>query len=223
MPGDSSPTMHSPQKPAEPFFYRSVNGQTSDKLSRPPAAASQQLAATTAETKAPMVGDTRSYEKGLADGEARARASFDKALSELRSQVAITLREFSAQREAYFEKVETEVVKLTLSIARKVLHRESQMDPMLLTGVVRVALEGLNEQTHARLHTHPEEVRLWRDYFSHATDIRPIPEVLGDTTLSAGNCRLETDLGSTNISFETQLKEIEQGFLDLLDQRPRGA
>jgi len=223
MPVDSSQTTHFPQKPAEPFLYRSVNGDTSQKLGRPPAAASQQPAATAAETKAPTLGDTRSYEKGLADGEARARATFDKALAELRSQIAVALREFSGQREAYFENVEAEVVKLTLSIARKILHRESQMDPMLLTGVVRVALEGLNEQTHARLHTHPDEVRFWRDYFSHASDIRPIPDVLGDPTLSVGNCTLETDLGSTHISFETQLKEIEQGFLDLLDQRPRGA
>jgi len=223
MPVDSSQTAHFPRKTAEPFSYRSVNGDTSEKFSRPPAGASQPTSPKVVEAKAPVVGDARSYEKGLADGEVRARATFDKALADLRSQIAVALRDFSAQREAYFENAEAEVVKLTLSIARKILHRESQMDPMLLTGVVRVALEGLNEQTHARLHTHPDEVRSWRDYFSHASDIRPVPEVLGDPALSAGNCRLETDLGSTHISFDTQLKEIEQGFLDLLDQRPRGA
>ena len=39
--------------------------------------------------------------------------------------------------------------------------------------------------------------------------------------LASAIARLETDLGSTVISFETQLKEIEQGFMDLLGQRPR--
>ena len=32
---------------------------------------------------------------------------------------------------------------------------------------------------------------------------------------------METEIGSTIISLETQLKEIEQGFFDLLEQRPR--
>ncbi len=33
------------------------------------------------------------------------------------------------------------MVRLALAIARKVLHREAQMDPLLLAGVVRVALD----------------------------------------------------------------------------------
>jgi flagellar assembly protein FliH len=36
-----------------------------------------------------------------------------------------------------------------------------------------------------------------------------------------GCCVLETEVGSTQISLETQLKEIEQGFLDLLEHRPQ--
>ncbi len=33
-------------------------------------------------------------------------------------------------------------------------------------------------------------------------------------------CMLETEFGSTEIGLETHLKEIEQGFFDLLAQRP---
>jgi flagellar biosynthesis/type III secretory pathway protein FliH len=32
---------------------------------------------------------------------------------------------------------------------------------------------------------------------------------------------LETELGSTDLTLESQLKEIEQGFFDLLAQRPQ--
>jgi flagellar assembly protein FliH len=44
---------------------------------------------------------------------------------------------------------------------------------------------------------------------------------MGDATLGPGRCMLETELGSTDLTLETQLKEIEQGFFDLLAQRPR--
>jgi flagellar assembly protein FliH len=161
------------------------------------------------------------YERGLAEGEARARGAFEKTLAGLRAEVSETLRQFAAQREGYFRRVESEVVQLALSIARKILHREAQMDPLLLTGIVRVALESLNDGTQVRLRANPQEIPFWRDYFNHAADIAPAPELLGDASLDSGCCVLETDLGSTHISLETQLKEIEQGFLDLLEQRPR--
>jgi flagellar assembly protein FliH len=46
------------------------------------------------------------------------------------------------------------------------------------------------------------------------------PELVGNPGLKRGECALETEVGSTQICLETQLKEIEQGFFDLLDQRP---
>ena len=82
-------------------------------------------------------------------------------------------------------------------------------------------MESLDRETQVRLRVNPEEVRFWRDYFSRTEDIRPTPELIGDASLGFGYCALETDLGSTAISLETQLKEIEQGFMDLLEQRPR--
>jgi flagellar assembly protein FliH len=51
--------------------------------------------------------------------------------------------------------------------------------------------------------------------------LQTLPELLGDPTLGPGNCVLETELGSTDLTLESQLKEIEQGFFDLLAQRPQ--
>lgn len=201
---------------AEPFLFGTPGGENGGhgaKASWPganPAAAANNLEAA-----------RQAYEKGLAEGEARARINYETALASLRGELNETLRQFAEQRESYFERVESEVVQLALSIARKVLHREAQIDPLLLTGIVRVALDSLNEGTHVRLRTNPQEVLLWRDHFSNTSGVASVPEILGDASLEAGRCVLETDLGSTTISLETQLKEIEQGFLDLLKHRPR--
>ena len=205
---------------AEPFLYAPAIGENPSRPSKP-SAPLQDAAKTNGDRASGPQLEQRAYEKGLAEGEARARAPLEKLLAEARGQVSEALRQFTSQRETYFEKVESEIVQLALSIARKILHRESQMDPLLLTGVVRVALESLDRETKVRLRTNPEEIRFWRDYFVRAEDIRPTPELIGDSSLAFGYCVLETDLGSTLISFETQLKEIEQGFLDLLGQRPR--
>jgi flagellar assembly protein FliH len=44
--------------------------------------------------------------------------------------------------------------------------------------------------------------------------------VVEDGNLGPDDCMLETDLGSADFSIDTQLKEVEQGFFDLLAHRP---
>jgi flagellar biosynthesis/type III secretory pathway protein FliH len=43
---------------------------------------------------------------------------------------------------------------------------------------------------------------------------------MGDAQLDSSQCRVETAVGSTNLSLEDQLGEIEQGFFDLLAEKP---
>lgn len=165
--------------------------------------------------------ENQGFERGVQEGESRARKTFEQNLATARAGIARTLEEFKSQRAAYFNRVEPEVVQLALGIARKILHREAQMDPLLLAGMVHVALEKLDQGTRVRLRSHPDEIHFWNRHFSE-TGARPIsPEIIGDPALQHGECVLETEIGSTQISLETQLKEIEQGFFDLLEQRPQ--
>jgi len=207
-----------PEVPAvQPFLYVSANGEDCSLSGADGTIPGQEGDGSSGSGQQ---GQT-AYSKGAADGEARARAVFEKQVAELRGQISEALRQFTQQREVYFKRVEAEVVQLSLSISKKILHRESQIDPLLLAGVVHVALEKLDSGVRVRLRTNPDEIRFWREYFGRTTEIHPSPELSGDPALGPGHCVLETDLGSTHISFDTQLKEIEQGFLDLLEQRPR--
>lgn len=157
---------------------------------------------------------------GIKEGEARAGAKFDQELGAERGAIAKALRDFAREREGYFCRVEAEVVKLAVEIARKILHREVQVDPLLLAGVVRVALEKIAAGTSVRLRVHPEHVYAWHDFFANQQNLRPVPELLGDGTLGMGHCVLETALGTTDLALESQLAEVERGFFDLLAQRP---
>ena len=157
---------------------------------------------------------------GIREGEAQSRAKFERELAGEREAIAKALEDFAREREAYFCRVEAEVVKLAVGIARKILHREVQIDPLLLAGVVRVALEKMAVGTSARLRVHPDHVYAWHDFFANQQDQRPVPELLGDAKLAMGHCVLETALGTTELTLEAQLAEIERGFFDLLAQRP---
>ena len=216
---DSSQGGNPSLETAEPFLYAPANGARQRSSAGMAGFGGRESASEHSLTEQ---GLQQTYERGVSEGKASARADFEKAAAEMRSQISGALHKFSRDRADYFGRVEVEVVRLSLSIARKILHRESQMDPMVLTGVVHVALQKINSDTRVRLRTHPDEARFWSDYFRQSKDGYPTIEVVGDPSLAQGHCTLETDFGTTEISLETQLKEIEQGFFDLLERRPKG-
>lgn len=160
------------------------------------------------------------WDEGFREGTARARAEFEMAMNQQRDAIADALKTFGKERNAYFHQVEGEVVALALAIVRKVLRREAQVDPLLLSGLVRVALEKTSVSQTARLRVHPSQISIWQDHFAQQTDMPLVPELVGDASLEESQCRLETEVGVTELNLETQLKEIEQGLFDLLAQRP---
>ncbi len=164
--------------------------------------------------------EARARKEGRDEGLAQGLAEFEKKLAGEKQALVQAVCEFSRERETYFQRVEAEVVGLAVAIARKILHREAQVDPLLLAGVVRVGLDNVAAGTRVRLRVHPDQIQAWHGFFSQQPNLKSLPELMGDATLGLGRCLLETELGSTDLTLETQLKEIEQGFFDLLAQRP---
>ncbi|MES2220995.1 MAG: FliH/SctL family protein [Acidobacteriota bacterium] len=138
----------------------------------------------------------------------------------VQAQMVQVLEQFRLERQSYFHNVEGEVVRLALAIASRVLHREAHLDPMLLSGAVRVALEKLGDSSHVVMRVPPREVETWKEYFRAANNLRIQPGVLEDPSLSPGECLLATELGTIELGVRAQLEEIEKGFFDLLDRRP---
>ena len=161
--------------------------------------------------------------QGLQQGQAQAGAAAAQAVEQERSAVAAAVRDFEQQRTEYFRRVETETVRLALSIARKVLHREAQMDPLLLAGVVRVALDQMQAGTRLVLRTSPASARIWAEYCTQHLQKEHHIEVVPDATLEGHRCILEAEVGSTEISLDAQLGEIESGFFDLLHPKTEQA
>ena len=135
----------------------------------------------------------------------------DGRVADERARVARVCEEFARERSKYFSDVEAEVVRLALAIAARVLHREATLDPLLLAGAVRVALEKVKEESATVLRVPADEVEMWRG---------AAPNVVGGEGMKAGECVLETSVGKVELGLTAQLEEIEKGFFDLLQQRP---
>jgi len=130
------------------------------------------------------------------------------------------LAEFCAAREEYLGRVEREVVRLALAVAERILQREAQMDPLLLAGVVRVALGRLSESTAVRLRVPAGDREMWAEMLRLMPGLPLRPEVQGDAALEAGDARLEADIGSVDLGVRAQMGEIERGFFDAPGAEP---
>ncbi|MCU1324007.1 MAG: Flagellar assembly protein FliH/Type secretion system HrpE [Acidobacteriaceae bacterium] len=157
-------------------------------------------------------------ERGRAEGRNEVSTECELQLDAQRMQILKTCDGFGIEREKYFRSVEAEVVKLALAIAKRILHREVMLDPLVVQGVVKVALEKLMDSTGTILRVPQEDVTAWCDRFS-SSGVSGV-EIRGDSQLTSGECVLETQVGRVELGVVAQLAEIEKGFFDLLQERP---
>jgi len=157
--------------------------------------------------------------EATAETERRLNQVYEARAEEGAAKIRTALDLFQVERKDYFSRVESEVVHLALAISAKILHREAQVDPMLVAALVRVAIDKLHDGSSVSVRVSPEEAGKWRQYLANPLNGSTIA-IVEDAHLGSQECVLETDLGSANFSVEAQLKEVEQGFFDLLAQRP---
>lgn len=151
--------------------------------------------------------------------EMRLRQELDQKLQVAQAAIAKSAQEFAVQRNEYFTRVEAEIVQLALSIAAKILHREAQVDPMLVATLVRMAVERMREQSGVTVRVGAGRAATWAQHFAGKPNLAHV-QIVEDAQLGPGDCVLQTELGSANFGLEAQLKEVEQGFFDLLALRP---
>jgi flagellar assembly protein FliH len=209
------------QKPeSRPFLYAEVAAQVGVGSSRE-AGSSVPGEGIPGSDEIQAQREAAARETGRREGEAQGRAAGEQHLAQIRESVGAALAGFARDRAQYYQQVESEVVQLALSMARKILHREAQVDPLLLAGMVRVTLEKIESATKVVVRVHPRQVSECRSYFAQHMEASQVPDVVEDPAMQTDHCVLQTALGTTEVGVEVQLKEIEQGLFDLLAKRPQ--
>ena len=157
--------------------------------------------------------------ESAAETERKLRDGFEARFAKEAAKICQALELFRDERKGYFSRIEAEVVSLSLAIAAKILHREAQVDPQLVAALVRIAVDRLHDGSVVSVRVAPQKAEKWREFLANPLNGSTIT-IVEDVHLEPEDCVLETDLGSANFSIEAQVKEVEQGFFDLLAQRP---
>jgi flagellar assembly protein FliH len=153
------------------------------------------------------------FKEGLLAGRRDAEDQIRPALEGL----ARTMTELGGMRQAIREEALQDLVRLAISIAARVIHREVAVDPDALAGLVQAAFQKLQSREIHRARMHPGLEPLVAKCLEQCGSPKNIV-LIADPTLAPGELFFETSQGALDASVDTQLREIERGLIDKLER-----
>ena len=156
--------------------------------------------------------------KGRHEGEEAARQSLGANVTAEIEKIKQLSKELLTCGPMLRKQAEGDLARLAVAIARRILHREIQVDHDALLGLIKAALAKIDQREIHIVRTHPDNVDLVQRVLEHGRTQKRI-EIAGDARLDRGALVVELSRGQLDASVETQLDEIERGFADLVGEQ----
>src|SRR5437762_7559350 len=100
------------------------------------------------------------YQRGLREGETGSTQRMSQQLSAKIDQLGRSIEQLALHRGKIQREAEPELVRLSLSIARRILRRELSVDPESLLGILKVGLGKVESAELHRVRIHPEHASI---------------------------------------------------------------
>jgi flagellar assembly protein FliH len=151
------------------------------------------------------------YNAGLAQGKAEAEAQARIHLQAIRA----TLADLQALKTKILADAEPQLVNLALAIAESVLHHTVEINPRVVTYILKAAIQKVHARDILRIAVNPRDhetiLRYWSEF--HDPEFRQHGlEIVADDEVSPGGVVVHTSFGRIDGRIEVQLEEIEEAF-----------
>jgi type III secretion protein L len=119
-------------------------------------------------------------------------------------------------REQFLSRNETQLVKLAVAIAGKIVGREVQADPSLVLQTTREALKAVRREKKLTILVSPAEEAALRE---HVASLRMLLDstcdlvVMANPSVAPGGCIVESEVGIVDARIDTQLASLERALL----------
>jgi flagellar assembly protein FliH len=197
----------------QPDSFRTFDWNAAASCEMPPAAP---IGLVPVQTRQSDDGQLRlAVQRAYLEGEAAARAALEEPARAASAELMRAVAGLAEMRAAIYKEARADLLRLSMAIARRIVHRELLVSPDILESIVSVVLEKLDRQEVHRVRVHPAmAARLDQDLknLPHQRAILVAP----DATLTPGACIFETGRGNVDAGIDSQLAEIERGLADRL-------
>jgi flagellar assembly protein FliH len=148
------------------------------------------------------------------EGEVAGRRAAEAEVQPILRRLAASIQQASELPARLRAQAEGDLVQLAVAIAQRILQRELNVDPEVITGLVRVGLEKTRMQDVVRVRVCPDHLATIKESLTRLGAGHV--EVIADPTQERGGVIFETVRGKLDVSIGTQLHEIDRGLTDRL-------
>lgn len=121
------------------------------------------------------------------------------------------------RRDRALAEAESDILRLAVKIAEKIIGHEIQSDPSTLAEIVRTALGHAQRSQTLTIRVNPADLptlQICRNQLDQSAGARAL-DLVADPGVSVGGCVIETESGTIDAQLETQLRVLEGSLLSL--------
>jgi flagellar assembly protein FliH len=144
---------------------------------------------------------------------AAVEAEITRVINPWRDELMRSVEEVTSLRSALVQQTETELVRLALEIAQKVIHLEVTSNPQVAVKLTSAALSRVPHRTPAMIHLNPEDLA-YVEANQHQLPSAHALTFIADEAIERGGCVVQTDMGEVDASIEQQFSEIAAALLE---------
>ncbi len=159
------------------------------------------------------------WQEGFYQGKLEARAAVETEMQAewaarqeaLRAEMDSIAADIGAAREALWLSQESEMVALSLDIARQVIKTEVSQNPAVVHAVLANALRRITDKDNVRVRVSVADaprVKEAREDLMEIVDGLRFIEIVEDRRVGDGGCVIETNAGTIDAKIETQIAEV---------------
>lgn len=153
------------------------------------------------------------YDRGFEEGKRQAERGLANVFKALRE----AMEELAGLREQVLRESEEDLLKLSIMVARKVIHQEIATDRLILAKVVSAAIGSAPERDEIVIRLNPEDYRIVTAhknlYLNGCGDDR-LMDLKADDSIPQGGCIVDTAMGEIDARTDAQLDEIFRRLLE---------
>ncbi len=150
----------------------------------------------------------QAYHEGLEQGKQAGLAQAQEMINAHQKQLVAMLDALAKPLDHLDEKIEQELVSLSVAIARQIVRRELKAEPAQVVGVVKEALSILPSGVqNIKVYLSPEDARLVSDIMLSNVGERKW-QVVEDPVMEQGGCRIETNASTVDATIDSRIAAI---------------
>jgi len=165
--------------------------------------------------------ESEGYEKGYAEGYEKGIKNGENEVSEKLKRLESIIREIENYREKKINELMPDIIGLSMEIAKKVIHKEVELDKNIVLYIVNDAIKRIGErQEEITIKVHPLDYKIMASNIDVLKEQTGLKSISLETTLSIspGGCYIETNAGEIDARIEEQIKEVDNAISTATDR-----